>query len=466
MNPIVFDPAQVGIPRGLPLPLPVPTEVLQVLMVALFLLHILFVNLMVGGAVLTFVYEWLGLKTRRYDDLAHAVANTITVNKSLAVVLGVGPLLVINLLYTTEFYAANILTGHVWILLVPLIALAFLLTYLHKFTWHRWTGPAKGRHVALAGVNAALFLFIPVIFLANINLMLFPDTWSRIGGFVDALTVGNVLPRYLHFLMATMAVNALFLAFWFRRKRFDIARIIPDFTRPALVRHFCRLAFRASALQLLVGPLLLLTLPRAGLSNDALRFIAEGAALGILAIYLLWRETQAPDALVGRRLPQIAIVLSLVVVGMGQGRHLYREASLAPFRERVFWKTAEFRAVEYGASIAQAAGRSLTAPADPRDVFNETCGSCHNDSGRVAPARSELQGLFKGNPGAIIAWAKAPGRKRPQYRQMPSFAQLDDKTLRALALIMLGDEAALEAEAEPTGQDTGPGYTGTRPKRQ
>jgi len=47
----------------------------------------------------------------RYDALAQRIGATITVNKSLAVVLGVGPLLCINLLYTLYFYSANALTG-------------------------------------------------------------------------------------------------------------------------------------------------------------------------------------------------------------------------------------------------------------------------------------------------------------------------------------------------------------------
>ena len=77
----------------------------------LFLLHILFVNLMVGGSLLTLAYEIRGLRRPELDQLAREIAATVTVNKSLAVVLGVGPLLAINVLYTLYFYTANSLTG-------------------------------------------------------------------------------------------------------------------------------------------------------------------------------------------------------------------------------------------------------------------------------------------------------------------------------------------------------------------
>ncbi len=50
--------------------------------------------------------------------------------------LGVGPLLAINTLYTVYFYTANALTGTFWISIVPLVVVAFLLTYAHKYLWH------------------------------------------------------------------------------------------------------------------------------------------------------------------------------------------------------------------------------------------------------------------------------------------------------------------------------------------
>ncbi len=85
-------------PRDLALPLPADPLVLEIAVVFLFLLHILFVALMVGGSLLTLVYELRGRRDPDLDQLAHEIAKTVTVNKSLAVVLGVGPLLVVNAL--------------------------------------------------------------------------------------------------------------------------------------------------------------------------------------------------------------------------------------------------------------------------------------------------------------------------------------------------------------------------------
>jgi cytochrome c len=82
---------------------------------------------MIGSSVLTFWYEVRGRQNKDYDLLAREIAATITVNKSLAVVFGVAPLLSINVLYTLYFYSANAITGNIWISIVPWVAVSFLL---------------------------------------------------------------------------------------------------------------------------------------------------------------------------------------------------------------------------------------------------------------------------------------------------------------------------------------------------
>jgi cytochrome c len=336
------------IPKDIPLPLPAPEPLLVVVLVFFFLLHILFVNLMVGGALLTVVYQIRGLRDARFDRIAHEIAGTITVNKSLAVVLGVGPLLAINTLYTVYFYSANALTGTMWLAVIPLVITAFLLTYLHKYSWEAMAGHRR-LHIAIAGLAAALFLFIPFIFLTNVNLMLFPARWTEVEGFLSALLLPNVLPRYLHFLLASLAVTGLFLVWLARRAGAErIAAIGID--RAALIRSAYRWAFFATLAQFAAGPLVLFTLPDAGLAPHVVVTILIGAATGFLALAMMFGETRSAPATTGRRFWSIAGLLTLTVLLMGSGRHLYREAALAEHRDLVRAKTEAYvRAVERAA---------------------------------------------------------------------------------------------------------------------
>jgi cytochrome c len=443
------------IPHDLELPLPIPEWALKLWIVPVFLLHIFFVNLMIGGAVMAFVNEIIGLRFPRYDALARRIAETVTVNKSLAVVLGVGPMLIINLLYTLHWYSANALTGHAWAMLIPLITTVFLLAYLHKYTWDAWTGPRKTLHLVVGGAVAGLFLFIPLIFLVQVNTMLFPDKWSQVKGFFSALQIGNVFPRYFHFVAASLALMGLFLSWWFGRKGFDVEKKLPGFTKAELRRHFYRWTFWVSCAQFVFGPFVFFTLPEQGITARMMLWIFGAALLAIVVLWLLWREIHETDERIGRGFWPIAAIFALVVLGMGQGRHLYREAALAPHKAAIERKTAEFRSIELGTQMrirtGMGAGDALTAAPSGKKLFTQTCLACHAlEKPTNAPSLVEIHAIYADNPAGIVTWAKAPGKKRPQYGAMPPFAHLGEDNLSLIAAYMLeqGAKTAVPAAAE------------------
>ena len=441
--------AQIPLPRDLDLPLPLGEWELKFLLVALFLVHILFVNLMVGGSLLSVIFEMIGLNSPKYDQLGHKIAETITVNKSLAVVLGVGPLLCINLVYTIHFYSANALTGYAWISIIPLVILAFLLAYLHKYTWDRWTGDNKKFHI-MVGVSATfLFLSIPFIFLANINLMLFPEKWPEVGGFFSSLRIGNVFPRYFHFLAATIALTGLFLAGWMGRKKYPVERHLPEFTRASLKRIFYRVAFFATLAQLAFGPLLLFTLPYRGITTELIVLISCGITIAVLVLFLFRNELRRRDETLGRSYLIIVLLLTVVVGIMGTGRHLYRDASLAEHRNLIAGETERFKtiltATEMRIAAGLGAGDAIKTGPTGESVF-ANCAACHAlNKVLAAPSLVEVYSIYKDNPEGIVAWAKAPGKKRPQFAPMPSFAHLGDEKLQLVAdyiLKLAGGQAA------------------------
>ncbi len=332
---------EVPVPRDIPLPLPAPEPILVGVLVVFFLMHIVFVNLMVGGAFLTLWYELRGLKDKRFDRLAYAIAATITANKSIAVVLGVGPLLAINTIYTVYFYTANALTGAFWMSVIPLVTIAFVLTYVHKYQWNRMKAYKK-THIFVAFIVCLIFMIVPLIFLTNVNLMLFPERWETVRGFFSALTLPNVFPRYAHFLLACPAMTGLFLVWLFRRaSQSDIDEI--GFDRSDLVRKGYQWAFWPTAAQFVVGPIVLLTLPKI---QEPIRLVhgvfGFAILLSLTMAHLMFAETRRSAEEIGRSFVPICLLMILVVSLMGTGRHLYREAAITPHRELVRVKTEEY----------------------------------------------------------------------------------------------------------------------------
>ena len=439
------------IPRDFPMPLPASVAELELAIVVLFLAHLLFVNLMVGGVLLGLAAEIRGLWRKPYDALAHEISATVTVNKSMAVVLGVGPLLVINALYGLWFYTANSLTGRGWIAVIPVVITAFLLLYLHKYSWDS-LAERKGLHLAIGGAGAALLLFVPLIFLANINLMLFPDRWLEVEGFVSALWLPNVMPRFLHFVLASLAVGALFLVGLFCRRGYDFEGRLPGLDRCQVKRELLGVALGATALQLVAGPLVLLTLPPHGVSWLLVGNLAVAVSLGVAAAVLMWRESSHEGPL-SPRYWTVVVLIGCTAGLMVFGRHLYREEAIEPHRRLVAAHTASYQAAVLGAEMRLAAGVPRLGPAEAvaspgERLFRATCMACHDvDSKRVGPPLTEIVDLYAGNPDGLIAWVKAPGKKRPDYQQMPPITMQEAQYVDVAAYIL--DEVF--APAEETG---------------
>lgn len=305
-------------PADIPLPLPLP--VAKGLLVAAFLLHIVFVNLTLGGTLVALHAHWRGRQDPVMLDFAARLISTVTVHKSLAVVLGVAPLLLISVAYTTPFYTSSLLIAPAWLSVLWLVTLAFCLLYAYKYGFEGWRERRPMLH-AVAGVLGGLCLLcVPLIYLTNTQLMLDAAAMARRPGFFEAmLGVGNVLPRYLHFLLASLAVTGFWVALWWGRAGSPLA----DVAREQVVRFGALWALVATSLQFIAGPIVLFTLPAGGLTGPVALFVATGVVFGLGATFNI------ADTLRGtNHMGRAAAFLLVTIVCMGTARHLIREALL------------------------------------------------------------------------------------------------------------------------------------------
>jgi len=423
------------VPHDIPLPLPVPDWFLVLVLVLMFLVHILFVNFLVGGAILTLAYQILGLRKPDYDRLAHEVAETLTVNKSLAIVMGIAPLLAINTLYTTYFYTANALTGLVWILVIPLLTIALLLLYAHKYLWERLE-KNKLMHMSFLATAVLILLFIPLIFLTNVNLMMFPDKWSVVEGFFSAMTLPNVFPRYFHFLNACLAATGLFLVWYFGRKSYDFETKFKTLSRIRIQKNLYTITFYGSLVQFLIGPIILVTLPSQGLAWNVLLVILSGATIAIFAMRWMWKEINASEEEFGKHFVKIAITMSVVILFMGSGRQLYRANAINPHRKLVAQKTKEYQKLVKEAQVEMKNAKNTTPEVKKlpgEEVFNNNCVACHQINEKlVGPAMTEATEIYKRDKKGLINWIKKPGKKR-EGPPMPPQSQLNEAQLNDVA---------------------------------
>ena len=164
-----------------PTPLPAPAWLFQVLLIVTFLVHLVFMNLMLGGALLAAYARlrtrtgevrehWMVLADRLMDHLPWFIAFTVTT--------GIAPLLFIQVLYGPLFYTSTISVGWVWMALLLVIIAAYYAAYAYKFggmrertgssaPWWAWTA-------------AVLFVAAAAIQVLVNTLQITPDRWIAV----------------------------------------------------------------------------------------------------------------------------------------------------------------------------------------------------------------------------------------------------------------------------------------------
>ncbi|MEE4354987.1 MAG: hypothetical protein V2I97_00855 [Desulfococcaceae bacterium] len=182
-----------------------------------FMLHILFVNLMIGGGVISLFALFSGKESLL--PVRRVISRKMTVIFALAVNFGVLPFLFLQILYGQFIYVSSQLMAVYWLLIVLLAIAAYYSSYYSKFTFD--SSPAAEPY--FCGLTLLLLLFIAFIFSNNMTLMLNPKTWPAWFGNPDGtllhLSDPALFPRYLHFMTASVAVAGLFIALMQRMKK-------------------------------------------------------------------------------------------------------------------------------------------------------------------------------------------------------------------------------------------------------
>ncbi len=315
------------IPTPDPLGYPVPVWVLKSLTYLTLTLHYLAMQFTLGGALF---YLWIGLrKPAEGGRIQSYLGGSLPLGFSYLVTLGIPPLLFVQVLYGQFYYSSSVLIGAFWILVVPLLILAYGLFYLHKLTRRdRPQGQAWVISVALLAM-----LTIAYIYSNNFTLLQTPERWLDMyvahpaGG---TLNFGEPtrMPRLVLLLSPALAVAGLGLmvagSFWYRRGQEEIGAAFQRQGLGGLVV--------GTALSLAGGWWLFARLPErvlVGLQGNQLVQVALYAGLGLAGLAVVvgaasYRVRSGRLPLVGALLAALAIAAIVIV------RDGIRDAYLAP----------------------------------------------------------------------------------------------------------------------------------------
>jgi hypothetical protein len=246
-----MDPASLIPPGG---PVDVHWGWYRGLLLLMFPIHLLFMNVALGLSLLGAVRPCTDAQGR-ICPMSWDAARKLPTTFALAVNFGVASLLFVQVLYGQFLYTSDIIIAVFWLAVVGLIIVAYYSAYAVDFNYKRLHA---GRRV-LFGLSALLLLCVSFVFTNNMTLMLTPQRWlmyfDNPSGLLLNLGEPTLIPRWLHFVVPSVAVAGLAVAlFW------QVKRDAPG--APERINWGLRVFGLVTGLQMAVGVWFLMSLPR------------------------------------------------------------------------------------------------------------------------------------------------------------------------------------------------------------
>jgi hypothetical protein len=312
--------------------LPGPPWLFHVLLVFTFFLHLIFMNLTLGGTLLALFAHFGG--RGRSDDFRGVLSRRLmAINSygiSLTITTGIAPLLFMQLIYQQYFYTATILLAPIWLAMLLLLTVGYYSAYLYKF--RGVPSQVRGGGVWLS-LSALMFVSIAMIHVAVNLVHAQPDKWGALSdGAWSVLADPTYWPRLLHFVFAGIGFSALVAAWWAVRRVRDGADVAIN---TGIARWVWKWALWATLLQVVDGFVLLMMLPQTvlrGLMTGGPATLVPLAAAILLGIGLLMMLARAANPVEN---PVLVVgtlgAMTLTIAIMAITRHEVRALYLAPF---------------------------------------------------------------------------------------------------------------------------------------
>ena len=317
------------IPNADPTPLPAPVFLLKFLMILMFILHILAMNITVGGGVIAVVSGLKAKTNEKLSKLCRSLAKVFPFSVAATITLGVAPLLFLQVIYGQLFYTSSVILAWPWITVIPILIIAY-----YGFYWFAFKGKEHGHGVGVALGTVLLFMVIGFFYVNNMSLSAMPEKFitkytSHPSGANLFLEQRFIIPRYLHFMVGATAIAGLFviiLGLIQKKKDLDQGNW--------MMRTGAKWFLYMTMAQVLIGIWFLITLPKdimmlfMGRNILATMFLIIAFLLALFTLVILSRASK--DEILVKPLWSSIGLAVIIMVLMILMRDILRTAFLKP----------------------------------------------------------------------------------------------------------------------------------------
>jgi cytochrome c len=393
---------------------PAHLSLIKMLLIVMFLLHLPYIGMFIGSSFFSVWFNFSGKRNKNQlqSTFARDLIDTVAFNKSIAIVLGALPLLVIALIYSQILYAGHAVTLQYLIKSFLPIMLGLIFIYIYKYTIRF----EKDLFSLVGALGVLLLLTGYFVFIASIARFHDPEKWGFIKNPIHLFIGWNAIGSYLAFLASSFAITGIGIVFFF----FSWSKKVkdPDSEYAVYVKKF---GLSIGLIFTLLIPLFivfdLINLPDIAYSYLLL-------AMSIALLIMLALVTNLLSKMLQRlqtRLATPAFVLSifsLFVMILNSG--IARENSLKEHNK--------FLALESQAMLAKIipereveAGGGITDYAKGENVYKRICSSCHRfDQKIVGPPYITVLPKYENDIQKLIEFVSHPQKVNPDYPTMPN----------------------------------------------
>ncbi len=197
-----------------PDPIPAPAGILILLEQLFFLIHIILINLILGLGLILF-FKWK--REKNFFLVNKLIAKKIPILFAIGINMAIPALLFLQVTFGHLFYTSSILMGTFWILIIPFLIVAYYSSYVH---YKKFDISWIAKYALLLMI--VIILYIALMLVNNLSMMELPEKWNAYftnrDGTIILWNLSSLYPRYIHFIVASVAVSGIFYSLYFSKK--------------------------------------------------------------------------------------------------------------------------------------------------------------------------------------------------------------------------------------------------------
>jgi hypothetical protein len=294
-----------------PFEYPLPTAFYLFWYVLTLVIHVVFMNYVLGGITYLGLSSLAGNSNR--NQLALMLRDWMPFAIGVAITAGVAPLLFIQILYQKAFYTANLLLFHRWMIILPILIVGFYLTYLLKA--RKVADWPYAVRVLLGLASFACFAFIAYSWTENYLLsMETKEQWAEFYGSSNIMYDNPAkLPRLGIWFLGAFATMGMLVGWqlWYKDQHENVKLVSILAIAGLIASGVCGYIYKGMV--------------EAHMPNSPYLYLGLGC--GVVQI-LLWGMQMTKARFSGLLLTLLSVVCPLGIVGMTVVREQVRLAAI------------------------------------------------------------------------------------------------------------------------------------------